>query len=104
MTAASAFARPRIQGSSSGRAASVTTGSVAHTMGKRATIVATATVGCVSAMTAGSERPASSRRSATYPARRAKSSAKTNRGWSVLTEVPATVGAACATIRTTEGW
>lgn len=48
---------------------------------------ATVTAGCVSVMKAGSAMPASSRRSVTYPARKAKSFAKTRRGWSAPTEV-----------------
>lgn len=49
---------------------------------------ATATVGPASVTKAGSERPASSRRSVNYPARRAKSCAGTHRGWCAPTEVP----------------
>lgn len=104
MTAASASARPQIQGNSMGQAASATTGSVPHTMGKFVTTAATVTVGCASVMKAGSEMPASSRRSVTYPTRKAKSSAKTRRGWSAPTEALATVAAACVTIRTTGAW
>lgn len=45
------------------------------------------TVECASVMKVGSVMPASFRKSVTYPARRAESFAKTNRGWSAPTEV-----------------
>lgn len=48
---------------------------------------ATATVGYASATRAGAETSASSRRSATFPRRRAKSCAGTRRGWCAPTEV-----------------
>lgn len=50
--------------------------------------VATVTVVSVSVMKAGLEMPASSRNSVTSPTRRAKSYAKTHRGWCAPTEVP----------------
>lgn len=49
--------------------------------------VATATAGPASVMKAGLEMPASSGKSVTYPTRRAKSCAKTHRGWCAPTEV-----------------
>lgn len=104
MTAASASVRPQIQGSSTVHAASAMTGSVHHLMRKLAMTVATVTVGHVSVMKAGPEMLASSRRSVTYPTRRAKSCARTHRGWCAPTEAPATVVAACVTMRTTEVW
>lgn len=104
VTAASASARPPIQGSSTVHAAIATTGSALHMMGQLAMTAATVTVGCVSVMKAGLEMPASSRRSVTYPARRAKRFAKTQREWCAPTEALATVGAACVTIRTTGVW
>lgn len=73
-------------------------------MGKPATTKATVTVECASVMKVGSVMPASFRKSVTYPARRAESFAKTNRGWSAPTEEPATAVAACVTMKTTEAW
>lgn len=66
--------------------------------------VATVTVGRVSVMKAGLEMLASSRRSVTYPAKKAKSSAKIHKGWCAPTEAFATVVAACVTMRTTRAW
>lgn len=103
-TVACASVKPEIRGSFTDHAASATTGCVPLIMGKLAMTVATATVGCVSVMTAGPEMPASSRRSVTYPTRRAKSSAETLRGWYAPTEVPVSVAAVCVTMRTTEVW
>lgn len=101
---ASAFARLPILGSFMVHAASARTGSVPHLMKKPATTVATVTVGLASVMKAGLGMPAMSRRSVTYPKRRAKSCAKTHRGWCAPTEAPATVVAVCVTTETTEVW
>lgn len=104
VTVASASVNLRSLGGSTVLAASVMTGSVLHMMGKFAMIVATVTVGCVSVMKAGLEMLARSRRSVACQARRAGSSAKTNRGWSVPTEEPATVEAAYVTTKMAGAW
>lgn len=100
-TVESACVKPQTRGSSLVLVVSATTGSAQHITGKFAMTVATVTVGCVSVTKAGLEKLASFRRSVAYQARRAESCAKTNRGWSVPTEGPVTVGAACVTKMTT---
>lgn len=101
VTVASASAKPRIQESFMGLAANATTGSVPSIMGKPAMTEATATVGRVSVTKAGLARPASSRKTATSQARKAKSSAETLKESSVPTEALVIVAAVCVTMRTT---
>lgn len=101
VTVASASAKPRIQESFMGLAVNATTGSVPSIMGNPAMTEATATVGRVSVTKAGSVRPASSRKTATSQARKAKSSAKTLKESSAPIEALVTVAAVCVTMRTT---
>lgn len=101
VTVASASAKPQVQESFMGHAVNAMTGSVPYIMGKPVMTVATVTVGHVSVMKAGLVMLASSRRTVTYPARKAKSSAKTHKGSSAPTEALVTAAAACVTMRTT---